>query len=167
MFRPSEEDLQALRVLKRLLQILAGVDTTPASDDDDDPKQTRTQSLATAATGTESTGVIDADDLLLVRKVITKVASSILNRNRLQKTATPQQQQQHYEGILDESDPLAATLSDSRQQRMERLSTIRSQLKEVLPLIRDSTPGLRKISGRFLKKLVDRSVSRITDNITS
>ena len=181
IFRASAEDIESLKVLKRLLQILAGV--TAQTKDDNNNVLSSSLQLSSSSGGAGGSGggngIIDGDDLQLVQKVITRISASLLNQKRIQpssssssaavKTIQLQQSQPQpllNEDVLDEETNINTNNNNNgNQQRLERLAVIRSQLQEVLPLIRESTPGVRKISGMFLKKLVDRSVSRMTETL--
>ena len=149
----------SLRTLKRLLQILAGIPSTslstyattdtnkgqnydPDSDDDValepeeilqviDGKLTvipLTTPTATTASTTTSTGRIDRDDIVLVQQVITKIAASLLNTPTRKDT---------YEDSYD-------SIKQS-ETRIQRLNIIRTQLISILPLLRESAPGLYNI----------------------
>ena len=148
-----------MRTLKRLLQILAGIPSTslstyattdtnkgqnydPDSDDDValepeeilqviDGKLTvipLTTPTATTASTTTSTGRIDRDDIVLVQQVITKIAASLLNTPTRKDT---------YEDSYD-------SIKQS-ETRIQRLNIIRTQLISILPLLRESAPGLYNI----------------------
>ena len=152
-----------MRTLKRLLQILAGIPSTslstyattdtnkgqnydPDSDDDValepeeilqviDGKLTvipLTTPTATTASTTTSTGRIDRDDIVLVQQVVTKIAASLLN--------TPIRKDTLLEDSYDTTNTTKAS-----ETRIQRLNMIRTQLISILPLLRESAPGLYNI----------------------
>ena len=148
----------SLRTLKRLLQILAGIPSTSLStyattendkgqnydpDSDDDvalePEEILQvidgklsviplTSTTTTTSTTTSSGRIDRDDIVLVQQVITKIAASLLNTPTRKDT---------YEDSYD-------SIKQS-ETRIQRLNIIRTQLISILPLLRESAPGLYNI----------------------
>lgn len=145
----------SLRTLKRLLQILAGIPSTSLStyattendkgqnydpDSDDDvalePEEILQvidgklsviplTSTTTTTSTTTSSGRIDRDDIVLVQQVITKIAASLLNTPTRKDT---------YEDSYD-------SIKQS-ETRIQRLNMIRTQLISILPLLRESAPGM-------------------------
>ena len=144
-----------MRTLKRLLQILAGIPSTSLStyattendkgqnydpDSDDDvalePEEILQvidgklsviplTSTTTTTSTTTSSGRIDRDDIVLVQQVITKIAASLLNTPTRKDT---------YEDSYD-------SIKQS-ETRIQRLNMIRTQLISILPLLRESAPGM-------------------------
>lgn len=156
IFKPSEEDVESLRTLKRLLQILAGGQlvrdsslTTSASTNSSE-ESSKSTTLSDSYELRPSSGLIDTDDIELVRQVVSNISASLVNIG------------QSTNREIDVADPLQAN-----QRRARRLSLIRSQLTQVLPLVRQSAPGARKLGILFMRKFVSRSLNRIADKLES
>ena len=167
IFKPSEEDIESLIVLRRLLQILAGTSSYVSSDEEimnkiDSNKQSSLSSPSSLTFNASPSSILlssnqyqpellDRNDLKLIQKVITQIAGNLIQNF----TGGSSNNNNDYDGNNNKGTDIL--------NRLDRLSIIRSQLvNEIIPLVRESTPGLRKISRTFLRKLVERSASRLT-----
>ena len=111
----SPDDVEALRTLKRLLQILAGVDYSSELSQSNE-------------SGSRSSGLLDIDDIVLVRQALQRLTA--LN-------AGPR-----------------------------TTNEIRSQVRTVLPLLREIGPGARSLAGKFGRKLAGRTLARLAERVS-
>jgi hypothetical protein len=129
VFSLSEDDIETLRSLKRLLQILAGIEKKVAAE----------PSLP-------STGLIDADDLALVQQVLLQFSAAVKPREL-------------------SSAALSIITSGRRSTGSTETDSLRSQILNLIPLLRDSAPGARSLSIKFGRRLAGRSLGRIAERI--
>ena len=141
VFSLSVDDIETLRTLKRLLQIIAGVDHSERSGGG--KKINDNQAV--------SNGLIDADDLALVQQVLIQFSATI----RPEKWSTAAL------SILGGSG--SGTGSGSKGDA----DTLRSQITSLIPLLRDSAPGATSLAIRFGKRLVGKSMGRFAERLES
>ena len=141
VFHLREEDIESLRTLKRLVQMLAGVDPTLHME----PKDGLVVPIeGSAGSGKlESTGLIEAEDLALVQQVLVQFSSQI------RPGQWPAQALKIVPGMNRNGEP----------------SNIRARMRQILPLIRDSVPGATTLAIRFGRRLVGRSLGRMAERI--
>eukprot|EP00607_Mallomonas_marina_P002755 CAMPEP_0182440978 /NCGR_PEP_ID=MMETSP1167-20130531/87416_1 /TAXON_ID=2988 /ORGANISM="Mallomonas Sp, Strain CCMP3275" /LENGTH=731 /DNA_ID=CAMNT_0024635097 /DNA_START=606 /DNA_END=2801 /DNA_ORIENTATION=+ len=114
LFSVSAEDLESLRTLKRLLEILANVNPTDSE---------------IALKPSSSNGVLDADDIALIRQVLVRLTASDLTK------ISP--------------------------------GNIRTQIRSILPLLREIAPGMSSLALRFGRRLAGRSLTTIADRLNT
>lgn len=143
----NQEDIETLRTLKRMLQIMTGTDAQIETLIDVERADKSTgievrsgsesvREKARGRTNHASSGLIGADDLALVRLLVTQLSSS-----------------------LQPLKPSSLALSFTRQTGSA--ANLRSQISSIMPLLRDSAPGARLLALKFGRKLAGKSVERL------
>ena len=148
VFSISPDDIETLRTLKRLLQILAGVDNgkVNSNDNNDNKKVYEIGGTGTGTgTGTVSTGLIDADDFALVQQVLIQFSSSM----------KPEQW----------SSAALSMIGGNNGKKDNDPDSLRSQIKSLIPLLRDSAPGATSLAIRFGRRLIGKSIGRFNERI--
>ena len=160
VFHLRDEDIESLRILKRLVQLLAGVDPSlPQANKhhimDPTGQQTFVGTTMDGKVATTSSGLIDADDLALVQQVLLQFSSQLKPgqwpTQALTLLGSEFSQGQGKEG----ENPGPGT----------ELEVLRTQMRQILPLIRDSVPGATTLAIRFGRKLMGRSLGRLAERI--
>lgn len=132
---PSPEDLESLKTLKRLLQILAGIE-----------KNEETQDKINQI----SDGLLSLEDLALVTQVVGKAGRTVTN------TAGSL--------LLPSSESVvpAILLPGPREKKLRVLT---KQLVELFPLVMDSAPGATNLAMLFTRKIISRSLNGVADTV--
>ena len=169
VFHLRDEDIESLRILKRLVQLLAGVDPSlPQSNNKNnnninhngimDPNGQQSF-VGTTIDGkvatTSSTGLIDADDLALVQQVLLQFSSQL----------KPGQWPSQALTLLESGLGQGTVKEGENRGAGNELEILRTQMRQILPLIRDSVPGATTLAVRFGRKLMGRSLGRLAERI--
>jgi aarF domain-containing kinase len=141
VFHLREEDIESLRTLKRLVQMLAGVDPSDPSMQ----KSSVVVDMADDQGKSASTGLIDAEDLALVQQVLVQFSSQIKPGQWPAKALK--------------------IVGPGRGRTADGSNSLRDQMREILPLIRDSVPGATNLAVRFGRRMVGRSLGRLAEQI--
>ena len=166
VFHLRDEDIESLRMLKRLIQLLAGVDPSiPSSNNNKnihnnhmDPNGQQSfvgTSMDGKVASATSTGLIDADDLALVQQVLLQFSSQL----------KPGQWPTQALTLLESGFSQGAVKEGENPGTRTELETLRTQMRQLLPLIRDSVPGATTLAIRFGRKLMGRSLGRLAERI--
>ena len=155
VFSLREEDIESLRTLKRLVQMLAGIDPTIRGDGDNTIGEARISRVSnkegvmskdglttinpSGGRSASSSGLIDAEDLALVQQVLTQFSSRV----NVKPGQWPRQALK-----------VVASTASSPRNSFTNTADFRSQMRAILPLIRDSVPGATKLAIRFGRRLV-------------
>ena len=143
----NQEDIETLRTLKRMLQLMTGTEAEIETviDADSADKSTgierrqgkeREKGKAKGRVNHSSSGLIGADDLALVQLLMTQLSSS-----------------------MQPLKPSSIALSFTRQTGSA--ANLRSQVSKLIPLLRDNAPGARLLALKFGRKLAGKSAERL------
>jgi hypothetical protein len=140
----NQEDIETLRTLKRMLQLMTGTEGIEVERADKStgierrPGSEREKGKAKGRVNHASSGLIGADDLALVQLLMTQLSSSVQPLK-----------------------PSSIALSFTRQTGTGSAANLRSQISSLMPLLRDNAPGARLLALKFGRKLAGKSVERL------
>lgn len=149
MLSLNQEDIETLRTLKRMVQLMTGTETAietvieverdqKSSGIERRPGSEREKAKVKGRVNHASSGLIGADDLALVQLLMTQLSSSI----------------QPFK-------PSSIALSFTRQTGSGSAANLRSQISSLMPLLRDNAPGARLLALKFGRKLAGKSAERL------
>jgi hypothetical protein len=152
VFHLRDEDIESLRILKRLIQMLAGVDPDSLIAKGAGKGKATAAAFLTSPGGApgqdrqiSAAGLIDAEDLALVQQVLVQFSSSV------KPGQWPGQAMQ--------------MMAPGAAKEGSESESLRAQMRQLLPLIRDSVPGATTLAIRFGRRLVGRSLNRLAERI--
>lgn len=139
----NQEDIETLRTLKRMLQLMTGteaeIETVINADSADKStgiERRQGKEREKGRVNHSSSGLIGADDLALVQLLMTQLSSS-----------------------MQPLKPSSIALSFTRQTGSA--ANLRSQVSKLMPLLRDNAPGARLLALKFGRKLAGKSAERL------
>jgi hypothetical protein len=140
----NQEDIETLRTLKRMLQLMTGTEGMEVGTGNKStgierrPGSEREKGKAKGKMNHASSGLIGADDLALVQLLMTQLSSS-----------------------MQPLKPSSIALSFTRQTGSGSAANLRSQISSLMPLLRDNAPGARLLALKFGRKLAGKSAERL------
>jgi hypothetical protein len=140
----NQEDIETLRTLKRMLQLMTGTDgmeveaSNKSTGIERRSGSEREKGKAKGKMNHASSGLIGADDLALVQLLMTQLSSSMRPLK-----------------------PSSIALSFTRQTGSGSAANLRSQISSLMPLLRDNAPGARLLALKFGRKLAGKSAERL------
>jgi hypothetical protein len=140
----NQEDIETLRTLKRMLQLMTGTEGMEVETGNKStgierrPGSEREKGKAKGKMNHASSGLIGADDLALVQLLMTQLSSS-----------------------MQPLKPSSIALSFTRQTGSGSAANLRSQISSLMPLLRDNAPGARLLALKFGRKLAGKSAERL------